>query len=220
MLCESCGTVFEPKRRTSRFCSNPCKFRSRKKKCDCVCAHCGNTYQVAPHALIYSKHCSRKCKGEASRRVVTPDVIRMEWLRNVDVRAPDECWEWKGTTLRFGYGRLAIGRRYVDSSHRISYRLHFGEIPSGMQVCHTCDNRKCANPHHLFLGTISDNQSDKVKKGRQSRGSQMATAKLTDEAVTTIRSSSLTNKELALKFGVDPSIISEVRAGKRWRHVT
>ena len=86
----------------------------------------------------------------------------------------NDCIEWVGV-LRRGYGRLIVGSRTDKSrksvtAHRLAYEVYVGKIPEGMLVLHKCDNKKCINPEHLFLGTYKDNAIDMVKKGRHRNG--------------------------------------------------
>ena len=80
------------------------------------------------------------------------------------VEKTDWCWIWKGSLTDMGYGQF--WNKHKDyTAHRASYRMFKGEIPNGIFVCHHCDNKKCVNPDHLFLGTAKDNTQDLIIKG-------------------------------------------------------
>lgn len=80
------------------------------------------------------------------------------------------CWIWTASVHRKngGYGQIQLGRRGegVAKAHRVSYELHCGPIPDELMVLHRCDNRRCVNPEHLFLGTAQDNTDDMIQKKR------------------------------------------------------
>lgn len=81
--------------------------------------------------------------------------------KNID---SNECWNYTGS-LRRGYGIIKYNKKNT-SVHRLSWEVFIGKIPDGLIVCHKCDNRKCFNPDHLFIGTFKDNMQDCKNKGR------------------------------------------------------
>lgn len=143
------------------------------------------------------------------------------------------CMEWKAGRNIKGYGMFSV--RYNNyAAHRIAWFLVHGQIPSGMIVCHKCDNPSCCNPEHLFLGTFLDNNRDRAVKGRSyipppgersdqmkiaaARGENNGAAKLTQNDITRIRSlkGSLSQSKIALMFKVNQSCISRILSNKRW----
>ena len=154
--------------------------------------------------------------------MTTTSRIEARFWSKVEVLGPDECWLWKASVSRNGYGQFGIGYKKV-LPHRLAYELAHGEIPDGKCVCHRCDVRRCCNPAHLFLGTKAENTADMVKKGRHAYGERNGTSKLTDEQVRNIRSlyasGEFTQAELASRFSVHNVLISSIVRGERWKHV-
>lgn len=95
------------------------------------------------------------------------------FLRRVSVNGfnPRECWAWEGAGKGNGYGHLSF-RGSSMGAHRAAYLLFCGEISQGLDVCHSCDNRCCVNPDHLYLGTRQDNMDDCRSKGRACGGAR------------------------------------------------
>lgn len=126
-----------------------------------------------------------------------------------DVDESTGCWNWTRHVCDHGYGWVrAYGR--MDRAHRCSFRAFIGEIPKGMFVCHRCDNRRCINPDHLFLGTNADNMRDMAEKGRSSK-------RLSGLDIRQIRAHHgwLAQWHLAEIFGVTQSAICAIQTGKR-----
>jgi hypothetical protein len=83
----------------------------------------------------------------------------------VDVKGPDDCWEWQAFKNEQGYGRFYFNGR-LHGAHRVAYQLTYRDFDQSLDCCHKCDNPSCVNPEHLFLGTEKDNIDDMMKKGR------------------------------------------------------
>lgn len=140
----------------------------------------------------------------------------------VDVRGPDECWEWTGYRNPQGYGTFGVTYGDNRKAHRVAWELTNGPIPEGMYALHGCDNRTCCNPDHLYLGMHADNMADRARRGRTAVGENNGLAKLTAEKVFAIRehaAGGVTYKELARRYGVHRTNISLIVRRKTWRHI-
>ena len=163
-----------------------------------ICAECGIEYTDR----YRSKHCSSACYF---------------WSQIDKSGGEDACWPWTGHLNKNSqYGSvnsdIAGARTYA---HRHAYRLAVGD-PGELHVLHQCDNRQCANPRHLFLGTAWDNWWDAISKGWP----MAITPKLTTAEVVAIRRSGARVRDLVRQFKVADTTIRAVQRRETWRHVT
>lgn len=150
--------------------------------------------------------------GRSRRGPQQVPIEKRFWAR-VLILSDEDCWEWQGA-LCDGYGKVMVrkeGKKRPDGTHRVAWELSYGLIPVGLCVCHKCDNRKCVNPLHLFLGTHADNAADKVRKGRCPRGDAHPSTKLTARDRLAVLESAMLGITLADEYGVSPSTISKIR---------
>lgn len=104
-------------------------------------------------------------RTNAKRHGTKDDNHYRAFIKANTVISEKGCWEWQKFVHQKGYGFTSY-RGKAWRSHRLAYHLFQGPIPPGMVICHTCDNRKCCNPLHLFLGTFDTNNKDMAAKGR------------------------------------------------------
>lgn len=134
----------------------------------------------------------------------------------------ESCWPWKFGNDGAGYGRVKL-RGIAFRTHRVAFFLGHGVDAKDKMVCHRCDNPRCCNPGHLFLGDHDLNMADMVAKGRARGGSPKGelahNAKLTAEDMEKVKAmiaGGSTNKAIGRVFGVTHQAISRIRRGKAW----
>lgn len=183
------------------------------------CEHCGTTFRAFSYK---QKFCSEECAF-------------LGRLKKID---DSGCIEWQGNINSFGYGVMSVfreGKRKIVGVHRYAWERVHGKIPDGLCACHRCDNPKCVNTDHIFIGTRYDNNHDRSLKKRSgkrfftdeerykysciNRGEGNNSAKLTEEQVVQIKSlrGKYTRKEIARQFNVSLSCIKDIFGGKTWR---
>lgn len=181
---------------------------------------------VDPKRLEY---CRRHCSWLDKYGTLVPpkfshgSMVDRFW-KHVNKRSEGECWEWTADLSRSGYGSVWDSDKNKNASaHRYSYEIHYGEIPSGLHVMHSCNNKKCVNPHHLSLGTPLQNTRDAISSGlrkvaARKFGEENPKSKLTLEQARYIKAHpEMMLTELAAMFGLSPNCIRGVRIGRTWK---
>lgn len=166
---------------------------------------------------------------------MTSKTTTERFWSHVQVGEPDECWDWTGTTTIHGYGRFKVSGKMI-SVHRYSYELSRGNLPSDLDICHTCNNRRCVNPKHLYAGTAKQNVADAIRAGtqhnfqktgtrgtRRHRGTAVVGAVLTEQRVLEIFHrvrAGETHRAIAFEYGVGKTTVSKIASGQCWGWLT
>jgi len=141
--------------------------------------------------------------------------VKHRFFDKVDSMQAGECWNWDGTISDHGYGDFwCLGKRC--RAHRISWEIYYGIIPEGKLVLHRCDNKRCINPAHLYLGTNSDNMKDYIKRSKNPTVGCFHSRLTSNEAemVKVLRKyKNLSQTQLAELFSVSRSVIYNVLYG-------
>ncbi len=185
------------------------------------CEYCGKVMHRAdsvwPYRWRQRRFCSQGCGGAAAnqKRIGTlTDRLKANTKRN----PANGCLEWTGQLNQSGYGTMTFAGKTL-MAHRAAYTAFVGPIPDAKQVLHRCDNRRCTELTHLFLGNPTVNNADRDAKQRQARGERCGRAILSEDDVRAIRQSSAPHTALAKRYGVGPTAISSIRNNKSWKHV-
>jgi hypothetical protein len=131
------------------------------------------------------------------------------------IKKVNGCWEWQGKITNVGYGEITHERKYV-LAHRCSYKTFKCEIPKGMHICHSCDNKKCINPDHLWVGNQKDNAIDMMKKNRG--GCQ----KIKSDDVPIIRKlleMGFSPHDIGEEYGLSHHQIYSIKYKEKWKHL-
>jgi hypothetical protein len=193
------------------------KNDSRQQFWNCKC-DCGNEKTVNSFKLKTGK--TKSCGCNISPPIEIYHEKKRKLLKSKIIVA-NTCWIWTGQLHPRGYGITGY-RKTKILTHRLSYLLFNGNIPYGMYVCHTCDNRRCINPEHLWLGNQKDNMKDMIIKDRHVRGERAFFSKLKDYDVIKIRN--LFNdlksySKISKLFNVGQRCIKNIILKKTWKHI-
>ena len=129
-------------------------------------------------------------------------------LTRISIDETSGCWNWTAGIGRGGYGRAKHNRQEYKA-HRYSYQVFVGEIPDDKILCHKCDNPRCVNPAHVYVGTHKDNSHDRMARGRYKNGR----TKLAPEDYGEIRilyNEGVGPKAIAAEYGITPSSVYRI----------
>lgn len=150
-------------------------------------------------------------------------TIEQRFWAKVAIGDAADCWPWQATTDQRGYGMFAIGKRegrvsHMMRAHRYALELQIGRpLTPDEESCHSCDNTRCCNPSHLFVGSHDDNMKDMASKGRVA-GEKHSQVKISDLGVLeamNMRAAGLKIREIAAILGVSEGHASKLARGKR-----
>ncbi len=198
-VCEKCQKEFSWKRAASQVLPKLCSIQCRK-----VDKYCNPEYHWKN--LSVDKKIQRLSSSFESK------VIKKEG-----------CWDWIGGEKHTNNGYLRIrfdGKKIL--AHRASWIINKGEINNEDLVLHTCDNRRCTNPEHLYLGNRKQNDHDRVSRNRQAKGCKNGFSKLNEEKVAEIKkmlSLSIEDSYIAKRYNVSSACIWTIKKGFTWKHV-
>lgn len=149
---------------------------------------------------------------------MTTQTLPDRFWNKVQKSEDANCWNWLGAKDQDGYGIYGHNKK-TTRAHRLLASTVYGAIESGNVVMHLCDNPSCCNPGHLVIGSIQANVSDRENKGRRTppKGELHKSSKITAAQALEIRYSTLTERELATKYGIGKTQVGDIRRGLYWK---
>lgn len=155
-----------------------------------------------------------------------PIPLAERFWSKVEPEPNSGCWLWTAGTISDGYGSIrTVTQQPCELAHRVAFRFATGIDAGERFVLHSCDNRRCVNPAHLSLGDNDENMRHRDERGRTLRGSRSPVAKLTEDAVRSIRARAATGERLsalAREYGLHYETLRMIcrHPDRFWRHVT
>ncbi len=156
-----------------------------------------------------------------ANHILTVEIEKRFWSK-VEKRGEDDCWEWKAHRSKKGYGQFQFANRLSCPATHVAMKADGRNRPKGLIALHSCDNPPCCNPKHLRWGTAGENAADRDTRGRGNfvRGESHGEAKLSSKEVISIFHSPQKQSVLASEYGVSQALVSNIKRGKAWRHLT
>ena len=201
--CNKCKfTEFETDFGARKTICKGCLRDKYKEKFSRICLFCGDKY------IRRSFYCSIKCTIKGKTKI-----------------NENGCWIWQASKDKNGYGFIKEekGRKQLKV-HRASYELFKGKIPNGLFVLHICDEPRCCNPDHLWIGTAKENTEDCINKNRRKddKGSKNPMSKLNEDLVKELKKKFLNGErtiDLSKKYKIPYKTLEKIRQNLTWRHV-
>lgn len=193
------------------------------------CEYCNVNFKPRSTYLRTGKggrFCSMDCFNKfAHDRMMNHEIQNKKFWDLVDIKSEDECWVFKGIIHLQGYGMICLfGQKKSTKAHRWAYILSKGEVPIGLAVLHSCDNRPCCNPKHLSAGTQKENMRQMIERNRGvcPRGDKHPGSKITEEIARSILkeyNGTQTYAYFAGKYNISHSLSSRLIKGETWKHI-
>lgn len=190
------------------------------------CEACGQLFEKMPYAALRARACSPHCRWVLAHRARTPypPVAERFWAKvdKTPGHGPDgDCWIWKGSTRSRGYALCTMNGKLVGA-HKVSYLINKGEVPEGLCVLHKCDVRSCVRPDHLWLGTVAENNADKIAKGRARNlvGSEHPSSKITEAQAVMILNDPRKYQDIADEHGISIPLVGNIKNRRAWKHIS